>query len=122
MACAGYIDSGSGESNSDDDFGSAYRLDISESDCSDFGTSETESDSDSESLSAARLSASRRHHHESVTSSQKETVWDEWSPNAREEERKMIVSRTTTQDLYFHFPTTQFIPLRNVNSTCQLCQ
>ncbi|GFY78795.1 hypothetical protein TNIN_473491 [Trichonephila inaurata madagascariensis] len=29
-------------------------LDISESDCSDFGTSETESDSDSESLSAAR--------------------------------------------------------------------
>ncbi|GFY46498.1 hypothetical protein TNIN_157591, partial [Trichonephila inaurata madagascariensis] len=37
-----------------DDFGSEYRLDISESDCSDFGTSETESDSDSERLSAAR--------------------------------------------------------------------
>ncbi|GFV49218.1 hypothetical protein TNCV_237521 [Trichonephila clavipes] len=42
------------ECNSDDDFGSEYRLDISDSDCSDFGTSETESDSDSESLSAAR--------------------------------------------------------------------
>ncbi|GFX96926.1 hypothetical protein TNCV_1996581 [Trichonephila clavipes] len=52
MACTGYIDSD--ESNSDDDFGREYRLDISESDCSDFSTSETETDSDSESLSAAR--------------------------------------------------------------------
>ncbi|GFV22204.1 hypothetical protein TNCV_2674461 [Trichonephila clavipes] len=54
MACTGYIDSDSSESNSDDDFGSDYRLDISESGCSDSGTSETESDSDSKSLSAAR--------------------------------------------------------------------
>ncbi|GFU43905.1 hypothetical protein TNCV_652821 [Trichonephila clavipes] len=54
MASVGYIDSDSSEFNSDDDFGSEYRLDISEPDCSDFGTSETEYDSDSESLSAAR--------------------------------------------------------------------
>ncbi|XP_035217648.1 piggyBac transposable element-derived protein 4-like [Stegodyphus dumicola] len=54
MACARYIDSDSSESDSEDDFGSEYRLDVSESDCSDFGTSETESDSDSESLSDAR--------------------------------------------------------------------
>ncbi|GFT07616.1 hypothetical protein TNCV_4045691 [Trichonephila clavipes] len=69
MACVGYIDSDSSVSNSDDDFGNKYRLDISESDYSDcrpaiintrqqhysdFGAFETESDSDSESLSAAR--------------------------------------------------------------------
>ncbi|GFS61916.1 hypothetical protein TNCV_2592241 [Trichonephila clavipes] len=42
------------ESISDEDFGSEYSLIISESDCSDFGTSKTESDSDSEPLSAAR--------------------------------------------------------------------
>ncbi|GFS62244.1 hypothetical protein TNIN_368261 [Trichonephila inaurata madagascariensis] len=53
MACASYIDSDSSESNSDDDFGNEYRLHISESDCSDFGTFETESDSDSEYFSSA---------------------------------------------------------------------
>ncbi|GFT38802.1 hypothetical protein TNCV_1499621 [Trichonephila clavipes] len=55
MACLGYIDFDSNESNSDDDFGSEFRLDISEIDCSDFGTSETESDSGSESSDGAAL-------------------------------------------------------------------
>ncbi|GFY05243.1 hypothetical protein TNCV_2206891 [Trichonephila clavipes] len=34
MACEGNIDSDSSEPNSDDDFGSEYCLDISESNCS----------------------------------------------------------------------------------------